>query len=305
MQIFRPREIVLSSALACFLLLSGSPSEAQTRSGGQTEIAVGPQYGTTHVYVVPGDLEAFVKSFLATFGGSATKPVVTSVTPVPSSTVSEVVRTPVGVLSIFAYQTPIPYPFGEERTGNLVTDMDRAVQAARAAGGEIVVAPFNDPIGRDAIIQWPGGVKMQLYWHTAASTSPPLASVPESRVYLSPDEADHFVKCFVAFSSGKVVADDRHADAAEIGRAGATYRRIRIASLFGDTQVLVTDGHLPYPFGHEWTGYQVQDLRATLDKAKAAGVKILSAPQTVGDRTSSIVQFPGGYIAEIHSVTAR
>jgi predicted enzyme related to lactoylglutathione lyase len=70
-------------------------------------------------------------------------------------------------------------------------------------------------------------------------------------------------------------------------------------------QVLVTDGHLPYPFGHEVTGYQVPDLAATLEKAKAVGVKILSAPYQTNDRTTAIVEFPGGYIAEVHSVAAR
>ncbi len=266
---------------------------------------MGPQYDTTHVYLAQGDLEAFVKSFIATFGGSATKAIVANVTPVPSSTVSQGVRTPVGLLSIFAYQTPIPFPFGTERTGNLVSNMDEAIRAARAAGAEVVVTPFKDPIGEDAIIQWPGGVKMQLYWHFSRSTSPPLETVPDSRVYESTDQADNFVKCFVAFSGGKVVADDKHADAGEIGRVGETYRRIRITSLFGNTQVLVTDGHLPYPFGYELTGYQVQDLRATLDKAKAAGVKILSAIYTSGDRSSAIVGFPGNYIAEIHSLAAH
>jgi predicted enzyme related to lactoylglutathione lyase len=67
-------------------------------------------------------------------------------------------------------------------------------------------------------------------------------------------------------------------------------------------QVLVTDGHLPYPFGLEVTGYQVQDLAATLEKAKAAGVKVLSQPYAANDRTTAIVEFPGGYIAEIHSI---
>jgi hypothetical protein len=296
---------VLASAIACSLSLLGCPSQAQTQSAGQTAIAVGPQYDTTHVYVSPGDLDAFVKSFIATFGGTATKAVVANVTPVSSTTVSEVVRTPVGLLSIFAYQTPIPFPFGQERTGNLVTNMDQAVQAVRAAGGEIVVAPFNDPIGKDAIIQWPGGIKMQLYWHFTPSTSPPLETVPDSRVYLSPDQAENFVKCFVSFSNGKVIADDKHADAGEIGRAGETYRRIRIVSLFGNMQVLVTDGHLPYPFGYELTGYEVQNLPETLTKAKAVGVKILSAPYTTDHRSSTIVEFPGGYIAEIHSQNAH
>jgi hypothetical protein len=61
---------------------------------------------------------------------------------------------------------------------------------------------------------------------------------------------------------------------------------------------------VPYPFGHELTGYQVQDLRVTLDKAKAAGARILSAPYTTSERTSAVVEFPGGYIAEVHSLTA-
>jgi predicted enzyme related to lactoylglutathione lyase len=217
----------------------------------------------------------------------------------------QVALTPVGVLSIFAYQTPIPFPFGGERTGYLVTDMDEAIKAARAAGAEVIVEPFKDPIGIDAVIQWPGGVKMQLYWHFKPSTRPPLETVPDNRVYVSQDQADNFVRCYVGFADGKVVADDKHADAGEIGRAGETYRRIRISSLFGNVQVLVTDGHLPYPFGHELTGYQVQDLRATLEKAKAAGAKILSAPYTTSDRTSAVVEFPGGYIAEIHSLSAR
>ena len=109
--------------------------------------------------------------------------------------------------------------------------------------------PFKDPIGMDAVIQWPGGVKMQLYWHFEPSTNPPLKTIPDNRVCVSRDQADNFVSCFVRFAHGEVVADDKYADAGEIGRAGETYRRIRITSLFGNMQVLVTDGHLPYPFG--------------------------------------------------------
>ena len=264
-------------------------------------VAVGPQYDTTHVYVTPGDLDALVTSFVATFGGGATQPGVTNIAPVPSSTQFQAVRTPVGLLSVFAFETPIPYPFGQERTGYLVANMDQAIVAARAAGAEVVVAPYKDPIGIDAVIQWPGGVKMQLYWHFKQSTSPPLETIPENRVYVSPDRADEFVRDFVAFSAGTVVSDDKQADAGEIGRAGQTYRRIRITSLFGNMQVLVTDGHLPYPFGHETTGYSVEDLAATLKKAAAAGVKMLSQPYGSGGRSSAVVEFPGGYIAEIHT----
>src|SRR5580704_1626422 len=97
----------------------------------RTSVAVGPQYDTTHIYVAPTDLDAFVTSFVWTFGGNPTKRSLVNVLPVPSSTELQAVLSPVGVLSIFAFQTPVPFPFGEERTGYLVTDMDRAIKAAR------------------------------------------------------------------------------------------------------------------------------------------------------------------------------
>jgi predicted enzyme related to lactoylglutathione lyase len=292
-------------AAALFLPLQASLFGAKAIPGAGAEVAVGAQYDGTHVYVAPSDLDAFVNSFIATFGGTPSKRIVVSVLPVPSSTEFQYVLTPVGALSIFAYQTPIPFPFGQERTGYLVTDMDQAIKAARAAGAEVIVEPFKDPIGIDAVIQWPGGVKMQLYWHFTPPKNPPLETIPDNRLYLSRDQADNFVRSFLSFAHGRVVADDKHADAGEIGRPGETYRCIRITSLFGNMQVLVTDGHLPYPFGHELTGYQVQDLGATLDKAKTAGAKILSAPYSASGRTSAVVEFPGGYIAEIHSLAAR
>ena len=129
----------------------------------------------------------------------------------------------------------------------------------------------------------------------------PLATVPDNRVYVSRDIADEFVRDFLSFSHGKVVSDDPHADAGEIGRSGEFYRRVRVESGFGKMQVLVTDGHLPYPFGRELTGYQVDDLSHTLSKAKTVGVKVLSPPYDAGDRSTAILQFPGGYIAEVHA----
>src|ERR1700758_4745859 len=263
-------------------------------------VTVGPQYDTTHVYVAPEDFDRFVASLLATFGGTATKEGVFTVTPTPSSTMSQLVLTPVGSLSVFGFKTPVPYPFGVERTGYLVTDMDAAVNAARAAGADVLVTPFNDPLGRDVVIQWPGGVDMQLYWHTTAPSYKPLETIPENRVYVSADRADDFTRSFVAFSHGKVVSDNPHAPGIEIGKPGETYRRIRIESGFGKLVVFVTDGHLPYPYGREITGYEVPHLTDTLTKAKAAGVEILVAPYTSDQRTSAVVQFRGGNIAEIH-----
>ncbi|MBB5471147.1 hypothetical protein OKW30_005127 [Paraburkholderia sp. Clong3] len=49
-------------------------------------------------------------------------------TPTPSKTASQYVQTPVGMLSVFGFETPIPYPFGNERTSYLVTDIDQAGQ---------------------------------------------------------------------------------------------------------------------------------------------------------------------------------
>jgi hypothetical protein len=268
-------------------------------------VAVGPQYDTTHVYVAPQDFDRFVASLIATFGGTTTKQGVFTVTPTPSSTMSQLVLTPVGSISIFGFKTPIPYPFGLERTGCLVTDLDAAVRVARSTGADLVVAPFNDPIGKDAIIQWPGGTNTQLYWHTTAPSYKALETIPENRVYVSADRADDFTRSFVAFSQGKVVSDNPHAPGIEIGKPGETYRRIRIESTFGKLAVFVTDGHLPYPYGREITGYEVSNLTDTLAKAKAAGAETLVGPFTADQRTSAIVQFPGGYIAEIHSAAGK
>jgi predicted enzyme related to lactoylglutathione lyase len=286
----------LFTAIVSVSALVAAPVLAAT-----SEIGVGPQYNTTHVYVAPQDVDAFAKSFLATFGGTSTKQVVTTVTPTPSKTTSQLIQTPVGAVSLFGFQTPIPYPFGSERTGYLVTDMDKAVKAARAAGADVMVAPFPDPIGRDAIIQWPGGVNMQLYWHTTSPSYPALQAVPENRVYLSADRASVFVHDFLAFSHGRVMTDDVNADGIEIGRAGETFHRISVESVFGKMVLLVTDGRLPYPYGHETTGYEVSDLKQTIDKAQASGAQILAGPYSADGGNAAIVKFPGGYIAEIHA----
>ncbi|QDE39742.1 glyoxalase [Luteibacter pinisoli] len=284
------------SLIASLVLLVSSAAMAET-----PDYAVGSQYDTTHVYVAPSDVDAFVRSFTATFGGQSTKQVVVTVTPTPSSTSSQLVQTPVGTVSVFGFRTPVPYPFGLERTGYLVTDLDAAVKAANAAGAATLVAPFDDPIGRDAVVTWPGGVNMQLYWHTKKPAYAAFEHVPENRVYLPVESADAFVKAFVGFSHGKVVSDDRHAPGTELGRRGVTYRRIRIESVYGKATVLVTNGQLDWPYGTELTGYEVTDLDATLKRAKDSGAKIVVDAHAEGDRHAAMVQFPGGYVAELHS----
>lgn len=289
----------LTIAIALFSIAVAVATPADSNVG------VGAQYDTTHVYVQPEDFDKFVASLLATFGGTTTKQGVFTVTPTASKTMSQLVLTPVGTVSVFGFQTPVPYPFGAERTGYLVTNLDAAVRSAEADGADVVVTPFDDPIGKDAVIQWPGGVNMQLYWHTAAPSYPALQTVPENRVYVSAKRAPAFVKSFLAFSHGRIVSDNARAPGIEIGRGTETYRRIRISSVFGMMAVFVTDGHLPYPYGHEMTGYEVANLAGTIDKAKTAGVSILDGPFSADGRRSAILQFPGGYIAEIHSTATE
>jgi predicted enzyme related to lactoylglutathione lyase len=284
------------------------PSVAIARDQGAhaaPQVGVGAQYDTTHVYVAPEDVDKFVASFLSTFGGQSTKQVVATVTPTPSSTTSQLLQTPVGTVSVFGFKTPVPYPFGAERTDYLVTDLDEAINVAKDSGADVLVAAFPDPIGRDAVIQWPGGVNMQLYWHTTKPSYAAFETIPENRVYVSPERADAFTRSFLRFSHGKVVSDDAHAAGVEIGRAKDTFRRIRIESVFGKMTVFVTDGHLPYPYGRELAGYEVRDLQETLSKAKASGATVLVEPYTSDGRSEAMLQFPGGYIAEIHTAAPK
>src|ERR1700732_3907660 len=127
--------LVLTLGLAVGSLdVSAVAQSAQTDE--TVSVAVGPQYDTAHVYVAPEDFDRFVASLIATFGGTTAKQGVFTVTPTQSSTMSQLVLTPVGTVSVFGFKTPIPYPFGLERTGYLVTDMDRATRAAVEDGAD-------------------------------------------------------------------------------------------------------------------------------------------------------------------------
>ena len=285
------------------------PAGSSTTASADTppavpSVAVGPQYDTTHVYVTPGMAGAFTTSWEATFGGTNTTPVLTDVTPTPSQTISELILSPVGTLSVFDFQTPVPYPFGQERGGWLTTNLTTGVDAALASGADVTVTPFDDPIGKDAVIEFPGGLHVQLYWHTTAPQYAALTTVPENRVYVSTYAASAFLRSYLAFTHGHMTSDNAHADGAAIGLPGTTYHQVAIDSPFGKTLVIVSDGHLPYPFGREVTGYQVADLSATLTKARAAGATVLYGPVSANGRDTAVVEFPGGYIAEIHDLVA-
>ncbi len=296
----------LATRFVIALMAAASAAPGIARDGPEIAgYAVGPQYDTAHVYVAPEDFDRFVTSLTATFGGTTRPKGAFQVTPTTSKTFSQLVLTPSGSVSVFGFTTPIPFPFGSERNGYLVSDMDAAVSSAVKNGAMRMVFPFPDPIGQDTVLLWPGGVAMQVYWHTVAPNYPTLAAIPENRVYLTPDGADMFVKSWKAYAHGRIVSDERRADGKEIGQAGKQYRRIRISSEYGKTTVLVSDNKLSWPYGRETTGYEVANLHATLAKGTAAGVETLVAPHVENDRESAIVRFPGGYIAEIHAPVSR
>jgi hypothetical protein len=49
----------------------------------------------------------------------------------------------------------------------------------------------------------------------------------------------------------------------------------------------------------------VANLAETITKAKTAGADVLVPPYKTDERDAVVVRFPGGYIAEIHSVTKK
>src|SRR5258706_6238396 len=194
--------------LVATALVAAAPATSQVmaRDSATADYAVVPQYDTTHVYVPVEDFDRFIQSLAATFGGTPNPGGVFQVTPTPSLTRSQLLVTPAGSVSVFGFKTPIPFPFGDERTGYLVTDMDAAAAAARAAGAIPVVETFPDPIGSDTLIEWPGGSVMQLYWHTKGPHYPAPTTVPKDRIYLTADAADSFVRAWRTWSHAEVTS---------------------------------------------------------------------------------------------------
>ena len=88
--------VLLVCSLATFSPLSWTQTTESPDPA--SAVAVGARYDTTHVYVSPSDVDAFVASFLGTFGGKSTKQVIARVTPTPSKTTSRLLQTPVAAV---------------------------------------------------------------------------------------------------------------------------------------------------------------------------------------------------------------
>jgi len=69
--------VVTTAVFLGFCGVRLSPRQASTPNiayaAAAANVAVGPQYDSTHVYVAPQDVDRFVASLLATFGGGASK----------------------------------------------------------------------------------------------------------------------------------------------------------------------------------------------------------------------------------------
>ena len=255
------RTIKLLALAAALAGGRGVRRNGPTFAAATPEVAVGPQYGSTHVYVAPADFDRFVASFVATFGGTTSKTGVFTVTPTPSLAMSQLVLTPVGNLSVFGFETPIPYPFGAERTGYLVTDLDAAVQAARARWSGRHRLPVPGPARPRCDHSMAGRSEhAALLAHDVAKLCParhrsgePDLCVEGPRRRLHPR-----LPGLLAWRR-----DQRRlcgSPGVEIGRPSEVYRRVRIASPVGKLAVLVTDGHLPWPYGREVAGYEVSSV---------------------------------------------
>jgi hypothetical protein len=214
------------------------------------------------------------------------------------------VFTPAGTFSVFGFTTPIPHPFGLERAGYLVTDMDTAIRSAKANDADLVVAPFKIPL--DAMPSCSGRAAF-----IAAVLALDCAELRETRH--GPRKQGVRVtgsrRCVRPRFRGILARQDRFRRPERTGHRGGPakgYLPPRAdRSTFGKIAVLVTDGQLSYPYGREMIGYEVTNIADTVSKAKAAGATILVDPYTADRRQAAIVSFPGGYIAEIHSAASQ
>ncbi|MFC5721304.1 glyoxalase [Streptomyces gamaensis] len=281
---------------------AGMPASALGNSA--QDLAFGPAYNTTHVYLDAKDEPALVNSWKKTFDSPGVNiGQYSNITPAGQTRdTGGVMPSPYGNLSLLAL-TPLPYPFGTDQAGFRVKDVKAAVKAATGAGAKNIVQPWTEETGQETLVQFPGGVVVQLFQKSgkyAAATYPDLKSVPTDRYYVPLDAADDFVSAYTGFTGGRVTSDNKSADGAEVGMKGGTLRKVLIdAGKFGKAEVLATDGHLPYPYGREHSGYEVMDLPGTLDKATGSGAKVV-VPASAHGGKAAIVQFPGGYLAEVH-----
>jgi hypothetical protein len=126
-----------------------------------------------------------------------------------------------------------------------VTDLDEAIRSAKIRAADVVVAPFNDPIGRERSSNGRAESACSSTGTRLLPTMPSFRPFPKTESTCpSGARTNLFAN---SWPSHSVASDDARAPGVEIGRPNDMFRRVRIASTFGTITVLATDGHIPYP----------------------------------------------------------
>jgi hypothetical protein len=79
--------------------------------------------------------------------------------------------------------------------------------------------------------------------------------------------------------------------------------KVFLGALGGTSTKQVVLTVTPAPSSTSSTGYEVSSLTDTLAKTESLGVGIFVQPYSSSGRTAAIVEFPGGYVEEIHEVS--
>ncbi|MFF6996680.1 VOC family protein [Streptomyces sp. NPDC008313] len=153
-----------------------------------------------------------------------------------------------------------------------VTDADAAVEAVRAAGGTVLVAPMDVfDVGRFAVVSDPEGAVFQL-WQARSFAGADLFNAPGALGWVelmtrAPDRATEFYTTLFGWTVG---GSDRYT---QWGLAGAD---------FGG--MLTMDEKFPHEVPPHWLPYfAVEDVDATANAAAGAGGSSLMEPTSVPD----------------------
>ncbi len=265
----------------------------------------GPQYALPHVFMFPDQLETFVETFTSVFEGTSDPISNLNLAPVPATMQFTDLYTRVGAISAQSYKDSAPpFPMGKESVGFAVVNMDKAVEAAQRVGAKVLRRWLVGTNG-EAMLEWPGGVRIQFYSYAGEAPDIPVRdSVSNTRYYLSLEDAERFVTTFLEATGGSLLKDGYY-PSEEIGVVGGMFRRVQISSTLGNVSVIgITPEireRLVYPYTDIKTDFDVDDIDAVIQRARQSEADILIRPEyTDPNFRRAVLRFPGEYVIEIH-----
>ncbi|EIK67392.1 hypothetical protein PseBG33_2241 [Pseudomonas synxantha BG33R] len=275
-----------------------------TTKSAQVIVGDGPQYALPHVFMFPDQLETFIDKFIAVLGGTFDPISDINLAAVPATMQFTDLYTSVGAISAQAYKDNAPpFPMGKEAVGFAVVDMNKAIQVA-SSGGAKVLRRWEVLGNQEAMIETPGGVRIQFYAFSGAAPAREIQeSVSNTRYYLSETDAEAFVTNFLAATKGTLISDGYYSSE-ELGVEGGVFRRVQIESTLGNVNIIavtsdIRDG-LKYPYTDIKTDFTVDDLAAVVEKARQNDVDVLVRPEyTDPSNRRAVLRFPGEYVIEL------